>query len=102
MDGSDSESDNEGKDEEDGDSNMPSKNFAILLIEKFIYEDSDKNFYLEEALKHKGTYLAHNFNSWYNAEMLSFQFRYNYIDVFYLHLPYPSKVSKQCNQLKLS
>ena len=54
MDGSDSESDNEGKDEEDGDSNMPSKNFAILLVEKFIYEDSDKNFYLEEALKHKG------------------------------------------------
>ena len=54
LEGSDSESDGEGKNEDDTDSNMPSKNFAILLVEKFIYEDSDKNFYLEEALKHKG------------------------------------------------
>ena len=57
LDGSDSESDNEGKNEDDTDSNMPSKNFAILLVEKFIYEDSDKSFYLEEALKHKGMYI---------------------------------------------
>ena len=77
MDGSDSESDNEGKDEEDGDSNMPSKNFAILLIEKFIYEDSDKNFYLEEALKHKGTYLAHNFNSWYFSKLIMHKFQFS-------------------------
>ena len=54
LDGSDSESDNENKNEDDTDGNMPSKNFAILLVEKFIYEDSDKNFYLDEALKHKG------------------------------------------------
>ena len=57
LEGSDSESDGEGKNEDDTDSNMPSKNFAILLVEKFIYEDSDKNFYLEEALKHKGRVL---------------------------------------------
>ena len=57
LEGSDSESDGEGKNEDDTDSNMPSKNFAILLVEKFIYEDSDKNFYLEEALKHKGEVL---------------------------------------------
>ena len=57
LEGSDSESDGEGKNEDDTDSNMPSKNFAILLVEKFIYEDSDKNFYLEEALKHKGEIL---------------------------------------------
>ena len=63
LDGSDSESDNENKNEDDTDGNMPSKNFAILLVEKFIYEDSDKNFYLDEALKHKGLFLiptAHN------------------------------------------
>ena len=54
LDGSDSESDNENKNEDDTDGNMPSKNFAILLVEKFIYEDSDKSFYLDEALKHKG------------------------------------------------
>ena len=58
LEGSDSESDGEGKNEDDTDSNMPSKNFAILLVEKFIYEDSDKNFYLEEALKHKGEILC--------------------------------------------
>ena len=58
LDGSDSESDNENKNEDDTDGNMPSKNFAILLVEKFIYEDSDKNFYLDEALKHKGSCLA--------------------------------------------
>ena len=53
-DGDDSESDGEGKDKDDTDSNIPSKNFAILLVEKFIYEDEDKGFYLEEALRHKG------------------------------------------------
>ena len=57
LDGSDSESDNENKNEDDTDGNMPSKNFAILLVEKFIYEDSDKNFYLDEALKHKGMFI---------------------------------------------
>ena len=34
LEGSDSESDGEGKNEDDTDSNMPSKNFAILLVEK--------------------------------------------------------------------
>ena len=51
---SDSDSDGEGKKKADADDNLPSKNFAILLVEKFIYEDADKNAYLEEALRHKG------------------------------------------------
>ena len=53
-DGDDSDSDQEGKDKDDTDANVPSKNFAILLVEKFIYEDTDKGIYLEDALRHKG------------------------------------------------
>ena len=69
LEGSDSESDGEGKNEDDTDSNMPSKNFAILLVEKFIYEDSDKNFYLEEALKHKGEILCIYFVNLFKNEL---------------------------------
>ena len=50
----DSGSDGEGKNKDDTDSDVPSKNFAILLVEKFIYEDADHNSYLEVALKSKG------------------------------------------------
>ena len=39
--------------ESDGEE-APSKNFAILLVEKFIYEDPDHNSYLEMALSKRG------------------------------------------------
>ena len=52
----DSESDGEAKDNDDGDGSETSKNFAILLLEQFIYEDDEKNEKLEDALEIKGDY----------------------------------------------
>ena len=53
----DSASDGEGKKNDDTDGDVPSKNFAILLVEKFIYEDPDHNSYLEVALNSKGRFI---------------------------------------------
>ena len=46
--------DEDATDTESEGEDAPSKNFAILLVEKFIYEDPDQSSYLETALSKKG------------------------------------------------